>query len=542
MLQTFPSVFLVIVAVLFGPAHPARAQSCFRQAQSLSVGGDPKAILTADLNLDGHDDVAVPNHLGHTVSIFHGDGTGDLQLSQVLTPGGNRPVHLTAGDFDEDGFPDLAVADFSSSNAVRILLNLGDGRFVHTSSVPAGQFPRAVVANDLNGDGHLDIAVANRNGGTISLLIGDGGGGFSPINSYPTGNELRNIISDDFDHDGDLDLATVDRGTFGLSVHLNDGNGASYLTTTHPLANLAHSLTSSDLDQDGNLDIIVGATVNEEPFSIYIFRGLGDGQFSRTQNLIGPGGGNITAEDLDGDEILDLVVLTGNNALAVFHGEQGGGYAPPQMIPSSEPPSAIGVGDFDEDGDRDLVVASNSSNNGAISIFFNNADELLRSRRGTVNSGVGNANDVLFVNGSAGAGQDRVVFVSPDEPIVYTMISPPSRQGFRSKYLAYEWSLPLFCELRTLPFEVGTTYLPTPITDSDPESSFYPEKIWNTFGFFRVAGFPTHSSQRAPTDFHSYPNGLGLESVFIQGLVADFGGVGQVSVSVTNGVTVVADP
>lgn len=100
-------------------------------------------------------------------------GNGDGTFGTPLTiPVGNQPVAIVAGDFNNDGKLDLAVANFGDST-ITLLLGNGDGTSTQVSGSPfsVGQGPYAITAADFNGDGKLDLAVANLGGGTVSILL-----------------------------------------------------------------------------------------------------------------------------------------------------------------------------------------------------------------------------------------------------------------------------------------------------------------------------------------------------------------------------------
>lgn len=79
----------------------------------------------------------------------------------LTIPVGNQPVAIVAGDFNDDGKLDLAVANSGDSTST-LLLGNGDGTFTHVSGSPCsvGQGPYAIIAADFKGDGKLDLAVA----------------------------------------------------------------------------------------------------------------------------------------------------------------------------------------------------------------------------------------------------------------------------------------------------------------------------------------------------------------------------------------------
>jgi hypothetical protein len=114
---------------------------------------------------------------------------------------GTAPVSMAVSDFNRDGTPDLAVANFTS-NSVSVLLGTGAGGFTPAGGSPfaAGTFVRGVAVGDFNADGKPDIAISNVLDGTVTVLLGDGSGGFTPASGSPvaTGNapgRWRSVIS-----------------------------------------------------------------------------------------------------------------------------------------------------------------------------------------------------------------------------------------------------------------------------------------------------------------------------------------------------------
>src|SRR5208283_5371424 len=150
------------------------------------------------------------------------DGTGNFPAALAHTVAvGLNPYCVAVGDFNGDGALDLAVAN-SSDNTVSILLNDGAGNFTAaaTSPVAVGVSPLSVVVGDFLGNGKLDLAVANRCGnastctsplGTVTILLGDGTGSFTPTatSPVPVGYSPYSVAVGDFNNDGVLDLAVA---------------------------------------------------------------------------------------------------------------------------------------------------------------------------------------------------------------------------------------------------------------------------------------------------------------------------------------------
>jgi hypothetical protein len=128
-------------------------------------------------------------------------------LSSQSPATGSGPYSVAVGDLNGDGHADLAVANFND-NSVTILSGNGDGTFTPTAINPAtGLNPDSIVVGDFNGDGKLDLAVANEASDTVTVLLGNGDGTFTVGSSPPTGNHPNSIVSADFNGDGKADLA-----------------------------------------------------------------------------------------------------------------------------------------------------------------------------------------------------------------------------------------------------------------------------------------------------------------------------------------------
>jgi hypothetical protein len=167
------------------------------------------------------------------------------------------------GDFNGDGKLDLAVANFDE-NTVTILLGNGDGTFAPAASPPATAGP-ALVVGDFNGDGKLDLAVTGRGNSTVTILLGNGDGTFAPISGCcGTPVDLTHTLgmaTGDFNGDGKLDMAVTIQNLQPappadyVTILLGKGDGTFTPTDFSLLLyNDPYSLALGDFNNDGELD------------------------------------------------------------------------------------------------------------------------------------------------------------------------------------------------------------------------------------------------------------------------------------------------
>jgi hypothetical protein len=237
----------------------------FTTGQSIQVSSDVVALIVADLNGDGIADLATVDGKQQVVSIFTGVGDGTFNAStSAAISATDYPAALVAGDFNGDGVTDLAFAmDANAANpgTVAILLGKGDGTFSPAASLAVGAGPDSIVAGDFNGDGKLDLAVANGLDATVSILLGNGDGSFAPAHDSPIPTfEFNTLLTvGDFNGDGKLDIASPTSSGEGMLLGNGDGTfvGQTVLYAAPENISVAgYPVALADFNGDGLTDVV----------------------------------------------------------------------------------------------------------------------------------------------------------------------------------------------------------------------------------------------------------------------------------------------
>lgn len=406
------------LGVAFGSGASRRGNGTFPSARSRDVaaGFSPMFVAAADFDGDAIPDLAVCDRVGNRVSILAGNGSdgqgdGTTRLLLELEAEGS-PVWIEVADFDGNRIPDLAVVRqkavfFARTVVGKISVFLGTGdparpfpvRADHELDVPLPsgediQEPRGLASADFDGDGDVDLAVANLgpdggafDRGSVTVFLGRGDGGFARARDYVVGVRPYGVAVGDFDSDRipDLVVSNADpnndrvwilrglpspRGEFDAPVPFEFGSAADRVGASW-------SMLVGDFDSDRITDILVHGDGNRSPETGGILAllhgngsgGRGDGTFRATtiyrdarDHLM-----VVARADLNGDRIPDLVApvlqRTGEagSQVLVFlangsDGQGDGTFAAPTRIAIPSGAAQSHAADLDADGVVDLVV------------------------------------------------------------------------------------------------------------------------------------------------------------------------------------------
>jgi hypothetical protein len=349
------------------------AAGSFATKVDFTTGNSPQSVAIGDLDGDGKPDLVVVNNLftrTSTVSVLRNTSTsgtidGRSFATKVDFTTGQFSVSVAIGDLDGDGKPDLAVANNgTSSNSVSVLHNTGSSgtvSFADKVDFTAGNEPISVAIGDLNNDGKPDLVVAN-NGASQNISVFPNISTPGSITSmsfdskvdFPMGSSKpRAVAIGDLDVDGKPDLVVVfDSQNRESNVSVLQNTSISGTVSFAPKIDFAtggkpRSVAIGDLDGDGKPDL---AVANESSDNASVFRNTGTSlapiSFDPKVNIQrGDGPQSVAIGDLDGDGKPDLAVANGrSNTVSVFRNADIAGPTITSFRPlSSKPGDAVTI-------------------------------------------------------------------------------------------------------------------------------------------------------------------------------------------------------
>jgi len=347
----------------------------FQRTAEQAIGYDsrPKHISIGDFDRNGHLDLVVVNSGSDSIGIFLGFGNGSFSDQITHSIGfGSKPYAVVVGNFNNDTYLDLAVANFGT-NSISVLLGCGNGSFTKQISTSLNSSrPLSIAAGDFNKDKKLDIIVANYGTSDIILLYGFNNGSFRVIRRHDMGYDSipYAIAIADFNQDKKLDIAVVNYGTSILTILLAKNNDESFTIQQYSTGNRSYpsSIATGDLNDDSYVDIAITYSLLG---TIGIFFGTGKGTFANMFTLSIDDNNNsrleyISIVDFTHDSKPDIVVIDSmNNNIIILENNANKNFtiATIHSTGHGSDSTSFAIDDFTHDHVPDIAITNNATNN-----------------------------------------------------------------------------------------------------------------------------------------------------------------------------------
>jgi hypothetical protein len=332
----------------------------FALHRSYPTAGAPTQVVLADFDNDGFPDLAVAQSGG--VGVMLNDRTGTL-LARTDLPLGGTPSALVAADLTGDGLPDLAAGGPSTSVLPSVLIAQRDAGFAAPVGFPGGVGMLAAI--DVDSDSIADLA----SGGAQLQLFSDFVDGGSRQQTIPTTIPPTLLAAGDFAGTGLPGLAVASPQAQTFEVLANTDGGTLGAPSTYALSANPAWIATADFNGDGLADLAFAA---QAQVLIHLRQPFADAGVFADESAV-PAGASpsfLATADLDLDGFADLVFTSATqNLVGALLNQRDGGFGPPLLFPTGNGPASVAVGDLNGDGFPDLAVANQAD--GTVSIYLN---------------------------------------------------------------------------------------------------------------------------------------------------------------------------
>jgi len=354
-----------------------------------TTGGSPSATVTGSVPPSATPTPTPPPTSTPTPTTIP---TAPFGVCRFPVSTAQKLVDIASGDLNQDGKPDIVVADQAGSQIIVGMVNQPllrtamkcptDFTLSGLTAISLSSAPAAVALGDLGvPDGASDIAVVTQGG--LVILKNNGNGGFSVGDSFNVGSDGASVALSDLDRNGRLDIIVGHSSSTSVTILDGQADGGFTMRSV-PLGRTQTVVTARDLNNDGRVDI---ATVNSATGELVAL--LQDSQVANGFRVLPPQSLNGTptgllADDFNHDGVADLALALNTGSptglLAMTGAVRGSGvsYSQASRAAAGGSPSAIGEGDFNRDGQVDVVVSN--QNDSTLSFFDNMAGQFPRPR------------------------------------------------------------------------------------------------------------------------------------------------------------------
>lgn len=339
------------------PPHPSDVTVSLQQAGTpgvfaagvdYPVGSDAQFVTTGDLNDDDLVDLLATSYRDDSLSwLEQSASAAGSFLPEAVLAVAHHPDGSVVADVDGDGWVDIVT----SGQFVTLLLNTpgSPGLFTSGSTIDIGGFTASVAAGDVDGDGRIDLAVADPTNDAVVVLLQDPApempGRYSTRDAYPAGHQPVEVELADLDGDAKLDLVVANLGTpsdpdsASVSVLIQDhdpaARGEFLAAVDHDTGARSQDVAVGDLDEDGRPDLAVANAghLDDDGSVSILFQDTVAGVFLGAVEIAGISQPLAVAiGDLDSDGRNDIAMADGGAAVLFQETQRPGTFRPAVRI------------------------------------------------------------------------------------------------------------------------------------------------------------------------------------------------------------------
>ncbi|MTI38156.1 FG-GAP repeat domain-containing protein, partial [Fulvivirga lutimaris] len=325
------------------------AQNSFEGRRLVDVGQNPNDLISADFDNDNYPDIAVANYNENTVFILYNDSKGGIRKKTLISTL-STPLKIASAELNGDSFDDLIVLN-SDLNSITIFYNLEGAGFSSGKTVETGTMPLDIKTFDINNNTFKDIIVLN-NDGSVTLFHNDGLGNFSS-DELLLGFNSENMAIAQLNLDNHADLVFTNSNLNEISIFYGSSNGI-YSSSTHATGTSPKYIEIVDIDNNTYNDILISHPFNDEVSILHNENGTDS--FTSSSISVSDNPRFIRTHYIDDDNILDLVVNTQLNVMSIYIGNGDGSFSFDGTTGFSADIGTFEFIDFDLNGKVDAIA------------------------------------------------------------------------------------------------------------------------------------------------------------------------------------------
>jgi hypothetical protein len=322
-------------------------------------------LQVVDMDTDGDKDVF--GSFENLTWFENSDKKAQKLIERTLDSSKGSYDAAAVGDIDGDKDLDVVAA----ADGLHWWENLGKGKKWKKHAINAEFYASTIDIVDADGDGDRDILAARYRDGDISWFKNENGRGkWSDAQTVlKDAAELSSVVAADFDGDKDVDVLSVLYTEF-VYVENAKGNWQRRDLRNYEFNVRPKTLATADMDGDGDLDCLA-----PDGYQVTIWENGGKGKFTLKDGAAWNVATHAVGGDFDGDGDSDIVVASGNpsDGVAFVENLGGGKFKKAKQLSKNWNSRALIAADLDGDGDQDIVgTSSDVDERGNRSAWFEN--------------------------------------------------------------------------------------------------------------------------------------------------------------------------